>query len=95
MRKMLFGLVTMLVMSVANAAPPKQVVLDVKNMTCPACGITIEKALGDVAGVARIKVDTSAGTVAVTFDPGRTTVPAVARAISDAGFPATPRSGGG
>lgn len=95
MRKMLFGLVAMLTIGVANAAPPMQVVLDVKNMTCPACSITIEKALGDVLGVARTKVDTSAGTVTVTFDPDRTTVPAVARAVSGAGFPATPRSSGG
>lgn len=95
MRKILFTLMAMLTMGAAYAAPPKQVVLDVKNMTCPACSITIEKALGDVVGIARTKVDTSAGTVTVTFDPDRTTVPAVARAISDAGFPATPRSSGG
>lgn len=95
MRKVIVGLVATLVVGVANAAPPKQVVLDVKNMTCPACSITIEKALGGVLGVARSQVDTAAGTVTVTFDPGRTTVPAVARTISEAGFPATPRSSGG
>lgn len=95
MRKMLFGLVAMLTMGVVNAAPPTQIVLGVKNMTCPVCSITIEKALGDVSGVARTKVDISAGTVTVTFDSDRTTVHAVARAISDAGFPATPRSSGG
>lgn len=95
MRKTLFGLLAMLVVSLAHAAPPKQVVLDVKNMTCPACSITIEKALGHVAGVAQTKVDTEAGTVTVSFDPDRTSVPAVTHAITGAGFPATPRPNGG
>lgn len=95
MRKTLFGLLTMLGMGLAHAAPPKQVVLDVKNMTCPACSITIEKALDHVAGVTRTTVDTKAGTVTVNLDPERTTVPAVALAITNAGFPATPRPNGG
>lgn len=94
MRKSLFGWLTMLVMGLAHAAPPVQVVLDVSNMTCPACGITIEKALGRVAGVAQTTVDTKAGTVTVSFDPARTTVANVARAITNAGFPATSRPGG-
>lgn len=95
MRKTLFALLAMLGMGLTHAAPPKQVVLDVNNMTCPACSITIEKALGRVAGVAQTQVDTKAGTVTVSFDPERTSVPVVARAITDAGFPATARASGG
>lgn len=45
MRKSILGLVMMAWVGVAIAATPKQVVLNVKNMTCPACSITIEKAL--------------------------------------------------
>lgn len=97
MRKtLLVALWVVLGMGFAHAAPPEQTVLDVGNLTCPACSITIEKALGHVAGVdrTRVKVDTRAGTVTVSFDPERTTVSAVARAITDAGYPATPRSSG-
>ena len=47
----------------AFAATPKQAVLDVEKMTCPACGITIEKALDKVPGVTGTKCDTKAATV--------------------------------
>lgn len=96
MRKMLFALLAMIGIGLAHAAaPPKQVILDVKNMTCPACSITIEKALGHVDGVTQTQIDTKAGIVTVSFDPDRTSAPAVARAVTDAGFPATPRASGG
>lgn len=95
MRMAIFGLLVVLGIGWAHAGPPKRVVLDVKNMTCPACSITIEKALDHVTGVAQTQVDTKAGTVIVTFDPERTTVQSLARAITDAGFPAVPRSSGG
>lgn len=95
MRKTIAGLLAMLAIGLAQAAPPQQAVLDVGNMTCPACAITIKKALERVAGVVQTTVDTKGGTVVVSFDPERTTVPAVARAITSAGFPATPRPGGG
>lgn len=95
MRKTLIGILGAMVMAgVAHAAASKEIVLDVKNMTCPACSITIEKALGHVAGVAQTKVDTKAGLVTVRFDPALTTAPALAHAVTDAGFPATPRPGG-
>ena len=77
------------------AATPKKAVLDVKNMTCPACSLTIEKALDKVPGVSKTQVDTQAATVTVDFDAERTNVPAIAHAITDAGFPAKARANGG
>ena len=77
------------------AATPKKAVLDVANVTCPACSITIKKALDKVPGVSMAEVDTKAATVTVDFDAERTDVPAIARAITDAGFPATARVNGG
>ena len=77
------------------AATPRKVILDVENMTCPACSITIQKALDKVPGVAKAQVDSSASTVTVDFDAERTNVPAIARAITDAGFPAKARENGG
>lgn len=88
MRNWVLGLAIALWAGIAVAAMPQTVVLEVKNMTCPACSITIEKALEKVPGVSGQRIDTEAGTVMVTFDAERTSVPKVADAISNAGFPA-------
>lgn len=80
---------------IAFAATPKKAVLNVENMTCPACSITIEKALEKVPGVTATQVDTENATVTVSFDSERTTVPAIVRAVTEAGFPAKARANGG
>jgi len=95
MRNAILGLIALLWVGLAFAATPKSVVLDVKNVTCPACRLTIEKALDQVPGVTEEHVDTDAATVKVTFDPARTSESAVAKAITNAGFPATVRASGG
>ena len=41
----------------ALAAEPQTVVLDVQNMTCELCPITVKKALDKVPGVAATKID--------------------------------------
>ncbi|GAB2507704.1 hypothetical protein GCM10027084_23180 [Pseudoxanthomonas sangjuensis] len=94
MRQLIVGLM-ILWTGMASAATPKKAVLDVENMTCPACSITIEKALGKVPGVSKGQVDTKAATVTVDFDADRTNVPAIARAITEAGFPAKAKANGG
>src|SRR3546814_1425781 len=68
MRKWILALVAALSGGAALAATPATVVFDAENMTCPACGITIRKALEKVPGVTETKVDTRAETVTVTFD---------------------------
>lgn len=94
MRQWIVGLM-LLWTGVGLAATPKKAVLDVGNMTCPACSITIEKALDKVSGVSKVHIDTKAATVIVDFDAERTDVPAIARAITEAGFPAKARQNGG
>lgn len=94
MRKFILGWVMLTWVGVVVAATPKQVVLNVENMTCAACSITIEKALDQVPGVTGKQVNTKAGTVVVTFDAERTSLPVVTRAITDAGFPASVRAKG-
>ena len=89
------GIVFALSAGLATAAAPKTVVLDVQNMTCAACGITIGKALDEVPGVQSKQVDAEAATVTVVFDPSRTSVQAVSQAVSEAGFPAKARADGG
>lgn len=96
MRAFAIGLGTMLT-GLAFAATPHTVELQVKNMTCAACSITIEKALEKVDGVSRQRIDTDAGTVTVTvtFDGERTSTAKVAEAITNAGFPAQVKATGG
>jgi mercuric ion binding protein len=93
--KWMIGLVLALSAGLAVAAAPKKVVLDVQNVTCAACSITIGKALDKVPGVQSKQVDAQAATVTVVFDPERTSVSALSRAITDAGFPAKVRADGG
>lgn len=89
MHKILLGLLLTTCMGFTSAASPNQVVLQVENLTCPACSITIAKALDKVPGVTAKRVDTRGATVSVSFDSERTNPAAIAKAITDAGFPAT------
>lgn len=65
------------------------VTLDVKNMTCAACPITVKKALTKVPGVESAKVDFDTHTAVVTFDPDKTSVEALTKATGNAGFPSS------
>jgi mercuric ion binding protein len=87
-RTFILTAVTMFGVAMAHAAEPRTAVLDVANMTCPACRITIETALRRDAGVLATQVNTQVGTVSVRFDPDKTTEAHVAKTITDAGFPA-------
>jgi len=86
MRRLLF--VALLVTSLGVlAAEPRTVVLDVQNMTCELCPITVKKALDQVPGVAASKIDFAKKTATVTFDPDRTDVAALVKATTNAGYP--------
>jgi mercuric ion binding protein len=80
-------LVLALLPLMALAGPPRTVVLDVQNMTCPVCPITVRKALESVPGVAAAKVDLDRKTATVTFDPDKATPVALVKATTDAGYP--------
>ena len=63
------------------------VVLDVKNMVCAVCPITVKKALQRVPGVTIAEVALDKKTARVTFDPEKTSPAALTKATSDAGYP--------
>lgn len=73
----------------ALAAPPKTVTLEVKNMTCNLCPITVKKSLEKVPGVSVVKVDLDKKTATVTFDPDKTQPEALTKATTNAGYPST------
>ena len=88
MRKVLFAAVLALPLGVL-AADPQTVVLDVQNMTCEICPITVKKALDKVPGVASTKIDLAKKTATVKFDPERANVAAMVKATTNAGYPST------
>jgi periplasmic mercuric ion binding protein len=67
----------------------KTVTLDVRNMDCPMCRITIRKALEKIDGVQEARVDYETRTARVIFDPAATDIDALTRATRDAGYPST------
>lgn len=78
----------------SNAALSEEradVVLEVRNMTCGVCPITVRKALGKVDGVSKVTVDYEKSTAVVSYDPARTTPAELTRATANAGFPSTVR----
>lgn len=90
MRKLLIAALAALSLT-AMAATPKTVTLDVKNMTCEVCPITVKKSLERVPGVSAVKVDFGKKTATVTYDPDKTRPEALTRATTQAGYPSTER----
>ena len=71
------------------AADPQTVILDVQNMTCELCPITVKKALDKVPGVAATKIDLTKKTATVKFDPDRSNIATLVKATTNAGYPST------
>lgn len=82
---------TLVVALAASAAEPARVVMDVPSMNCSLCPISVKKALERVPGVIEAKADLATKTAEAKYDPDRTSPDALAKAVSDAGFPATPK----
>lgn len=70
-------------------AATKTVTLSVPTMDCPACPITVKKALTKVPGVAQANVNFEKREATVTFDDAKTTAEALTKATKEAGYPST------
>lgn len=68
-------------------AAPRTVMLDVQNMTCPVCPLTIKKALERVPGVQHVTVDYASKTATVQFDDATAKANALTAATKAAGYP--------
>lgn len=62
-------------------------IFNVQNMKCSGCSANVEKVLGELSSVESVSVDLDEKTVSVEGD---IEVQAIAKAISDAGYPAKP-----
>lgn len=92
MHRLLAALLVCLPVS-AYAAAPQTAVLDVQNMTCSMCSVTIRKALEKVPGVIEAKVDYDHKTATVKYDADKTNSSALVKATTNAGFPSSVHSG--
>ena len=75
----------------AIAATPVALTLDVQNMTCATCPITVKMALKQVPGVSDVKIDFEKKTATVQVDMDKANASILTKATTDAGFPSTVR----
>lgn len=76
----------------AGAAEPKRVTLDIPSMNCSLCPITVSRALGKLPGVLSVDASLASKSAQVTYDPDKVSLARLVQAVSDAGYPATPRT---
>jgi len=87
-RRLLLSVMLALSSLTALAGATQTVTLEVKNMTCALCPITVRKSLEKVPGVTGVRVDLEAKTATVTFDPDKVDTAALIKAPTEAGYPA-------
>jgi mercuric ion binding protein len=73
----------------AALAASRTVTLDVQNMTCAVCPITVKKALERVSGVQQVTVDYASKTATVEFDDAAATTDQLTEATKNAGYPSS------
>ena len=80
--------------SASALAAPRTVTLDVENLTCAVCPLTVKKALEQVGGVQQVTVDYASKTATVQFDDAIATADQLTGATTAAGYPYTVRGKG-
>ena len=74
-------------------AASRTVTLDVQNMTCAVCPITVKKALEHVSGVQQVNVDYASKSATVQFDDTTATEGDLTEATKAAGYPSAIKKG--
>lgn len=75
----------------ASAAEPARITLDLPSMNCSLCPISVRKALMRVPGVVRAKADLDTKSAQVVYDADKVSPETLAKAVADAGYPASIR----
>jgi mercuric ion binding protein len=73
----------------AALAASKTITLEVQNMTCAVCPLTVKKALEHVAGVQQVTVVYASKTATVEFDEATVTPEQLTEATKNAGYPSS------
>lgn len=87
--KILLLFLAFAVTSGAALAETRTATLDVQNMTCAVCPITVKKALEHVSGVQQVTVDYASKTAIVEFDDTVATADKLTEATQNAGYPSS------
>lgn len=66
----------------------KTITFAIEKMTCAMCPITVRKAMEKVDGVLSVTTDYESRTAKVIFDPAKAKMDMIAKASTDAGYPA-------
>ena len=74
-------------------ADPATLAFEVKGMHCASCGLLIDDALEDLAGVHRSETDSRRGRTVVHVDQSVTSGDDIVAAIVEAGYQAEPSPG--
>ena len=88
MRKLILKTLNMLPLA-ALADTPLSVSLDVQNMTCELCPITIKKSMEKVSGVSAVKVDFDKKTASVSYDADKAQLETLTKATTNSGYQST------
>jgi mercuric ion binding protein len=70
-------------------AASRTVMLNVQNMSCAVCPITVKKALEHVSGVQQVSIDYASKTATVQFDDTVTTADKLKEATKAVGYPSS------
>jgi len=89
MNKILWAVVAVILMASPAWAGSKTITLNVSNMTCATCPLTVKLALTKIEGVSKAVVDFDKKQAVVTFDDAKTSTAALIKATTDAGYPST------
>src|SRR5260370_6957471 len=92
MKTVIASVVTALVLSAPAWASPHTVTLNVSGMTCPACPITVKKALEKVQGVSKVDVRFEKKQVVVTFDDAKANPNSPVNPTTNARYPPHPHT---
>jgi mercuric ion binding protein len=92
-KNLIVGALAGLILVAPAWASPRTVTLNVSDMTCPACPVTVKKALQKVPGVSKIEVRYEKKQMLVTFDDTKTDANALVKATTDAGYPSQVEKG--
>lgn len=76
----------------ALAGGTARVTLEVPSMNCSLCPIAVSGVLRKQPGVREARADLDSRSAQVEYDPDQTTPERLARAVSDAGYPAKPKT---
>lgn len=82
------------IISVQESPPPEIVTFDVSGMKCAGCAKAVERQLMQYSGVISACVNLAVEVATVECEPGAVDADALAKKLTDSGFPSQSRAGG-